>query len=111
MRECAVKIGGEYDILVLSPEMIAPLMKRAKESDAKEFVIPGEELFPPGYMKYLVRVVSANMELEGIDIALDKIYALAVNQLRGLHIYGQKCFDQVYLDRSRGGVKFHFTVK
>ncbi len=63
MKEYKIKITGEYDVLVLSPKMIAGLIDKIRGSDTREIVIPAEEIFPQGYEEYLNRVLEANAEV------------------------------------------------
>lgn len=63
MKEYKIKITGKYDIIVLSPKMIAVLIEKIRSSDMKELVIPAEEILPQGYAQYLARVLEANMEI------------------------------------------------
>ena len=53
MKEYKIKITGEYDVIVLSPKMIALLIDKIRNSDTKEMVIPAEEILPQGYVEYL----------------------------------------------------------
>lgn len=63
MKEYRIKITGEYDVIVLSPNMIARLIDKIRGSDTKELVIPAEEILPQGYAQYLNRVLDANTEV------------------------------------------------
>lgn len=63
MKEYKIKITGEYDVIVLSPKMIALLIDKIRNSDTKEMVIPAEEILPQGYVEYLNRVLDANTEI------------------------------------------------
>ena len=48
MKEYKIKITGKYDVIVLSPKMIAALIDKIRSSDTKELVIPAEEILPQG---------------------------------------------------------------
>lgn len=63
MREYRIRITGEYDVIVLSPQMIGTLIEKVRHSARKELVIPVEEIFPRGYAEYLSCVLKANMEM------------------------------------------------
>ena len=41
-------IRGEYDISVLSPEIIALLVEKVKKAASKDLIIPVEEIIPRG---------------------------------------------------------------
>ena len=46
MKEYIIKITGEYEMLVLSPQMISLLIEKIEMSDSKELVISAEEILP-----------------------------------------------------------------
>lgn len=58
--EYTIRITGNYDILVLSPQIIRTLSEKIRCSDTKELIIPADELFPQGYAEYLERVMQTN---------------------------------------------------
>ena len=63
MKEYRIRITRKYDVIVLSPKMIAVLIEKIRSSDTKELVIPAEEILPQGYAQYLARVLETNMEI------------------------------------------------
>lgn len=114
MREYRIRITGEYDVIVLSPQMIGTLIEKVRHSARKELVIPVEEIFPRGYAEYLSCVLKANMEMpetgtsdmkptdmepENIkptDVLPDRnVYTLAAEQIRKLQCNERDCFDRV----------------
>lgn len=95
MKEYIIKITGDYDILVLSPDMIAVLVDKIKKSDTKELVIPAEEIIPQGYAEYLVRVLQANAHLLKTNDAVEDSYQRISSQINSLNVNGDPCFEQV----------------
>ena len=58
--EYTIRITGNQDILVLSPQIIGTLIEKIRCSDTKELIIPADELLPQGYAEYLERVMQIN---------------------------------------------------
>ena len=94
MKEYKIKITGEYDVIVLSPDMIARLVDAVRSSDTKELVIPAEEILPQGYAGYLNRVLDANPELAGI-LPDRNAYTLIAEQIKKMQFDEKDCFDSV----------------
>ena len=104
MPEYEIKIADAYDLRILTPEMIALLIEKARNSSKRELHIPVEEILPRGYADYLIRVLEANAEiLFGKTFAhgssVQVVYQLAARQLHQLSIQQQLCFDAVNLYR------------
>ena len=94
MKEYKIKITGEYDVIVLSPDMIARLVDAVRSSDTKELVIPAEEILPQGYAGYLNRVLDANPELAG-TLPDRNAYTLIAEQIKKMQFDEKDCFDSV----------------
>lgn len=94
MKEYKIKITGEYDVIVLSPDMIARLVDAVRSSDTKELVIPAEEILPQGYAGYLNRVLDANPELTG-TLPDRNAYTLIAEQIKKMKFDEKDCFDSV----------------
>lgn len=110
MKEYKIRITGEYDILVLSPEMITLLIKRVRNSDTKEIVIPAEEILPQEYAEYLIRVLGANMGTEQPDVDLKEVYKLIAEQIKKLNVNQQKCFSRVSLSERQYQAQFNLSA-
>lgn len=95
MNEYTITITGDYDILVLSPQMIYKLIEKVKDSDTKELVITAEEILPQGYSEYLTRVLQANLPIKQSNTDQNEIYKTISQQIDKLKIGHQKCFDKV----------------
>lgn len=94
MKEYKIKITGEYDVIVLSPDMIARLVDAVRSSDTKELVIPAEEILPQGYAGYLNRALDANPELAG-TLPDRNAYTLIAEQIKKMQFDEKDCFDSV----------------
>ena len=95
--EYKIKIVCESDMIVISPKIIASTIEKVRNADSKEIKIPVEELFPQEYVKYLVCVLRANMQIESQKISLLEIYGLLAVQIEALQIIDLSCFDNVYV--------------
>lgn len=89
-------IRGEYDIPVLSPEIIALLVEKVKKAASKDLIIPVEEIIPRGYAEYLVRVMEANMAAGG-PCGVREVYGLTARQIGALNVEAHRCFDRACL--------------
>lgn len=94
MKEYRIKITGEYDVIVLSPNMIARLIDKIRGSDTKEIVIPAEEILPQGYAQYLNRVLEANTEVAK-TLPDRNAYTLIAEQIKKMQFNEKDCFDSV----------------
>ena len=94
MKEYRIKIAGKYDIIVISPKIIAALMDKILCSNLKEMVIPAEEILPQGYAGYLACVLEANVEIAKA-LPNRNAYTLIAGQIRKLQCNEQDCFDRV----------------
>ena len=83
MKEYRIKITGKYDVIVLSPKMIAVLIEKIRSSDTKELVIPAEEILPRGYAQYIARVLEAKMEIAK-SLPNRNAYTLIADQIKKL---------------------------
>lgn len=90
--EYTIRITGDHDILVLSPQIIGTLIEKIRCSDTKELTIPAEELLPQGYAEYLERVMQINDI--GKNVGRQDVYDLTAKQIGMLKIQQQKCFDR-----------------
>lgn len=94
MKEYKIKITGEYDVIVLSPKMIALLIEKIRNSDTKEMAIPADEILPQGYAEYLNRVLDANTEIAK-TLSNRNAYTLIAEQIKKMKFNEKDCFDSV----------------
>lgn len=100
--EYTIRIIGEYDILVLSPQMIAQLIENIKTSDSKELVISAGEILPQEYAEYLAHVMETNMDIHQEN----GVYKIIAEQIDKLKINKQKCFDKVEFTTEPNDIHF-----
>ena len=92
MCEYSIRITGNHDILVLSPQIIGTLIEKIRCSDTKELIIPADELLPQGYVEYLESVMQTN-NIEK-NIGRQDVYDLTAKQVGMLKVKRQQCFDK-----------------
>lgn len=95
MKEYIIKITGEYEMLVLSPQMISLLIEKIEMSDSKELVISAEEILPQGYIEYLAHVLSANFEIDQSKTDIRAAYDMVAEQIDKLKIDTKKCIPHM----------------
>ncbi len=100
--EYTIRMIGEYDILVLSPQMIAQLIENIKTSDSKELVISAGEILPQEYAEYLAHVMETNLDIHQEN----GVYKIIAEQMDKLKINEQKCFDKVELTTEPNDIQF-----
>lgn len=105
MKEYRIKITGKYDVIVLSPKMIAVLIEKIRSSDTKELVIPAEEILPRGYAQYLARVLEANMEIAK-SFPNRNAYTLIAEQIKKLEFNEKDCFERVGVTEPNSSPQF-----
>lgn len=110
MYEYIITITGDYDILVLSPQMVAQLIEKVKNSDTKKMVIPAEEIIPQGYAEYLLHVLEANPQICQSNNCADNVYELITNQIEKLKVNQHQCFDKVNFSNRKKTVKFMLST-
>lgn len=110
MKEYIIKITGEYEMLVLSPQMISLLIEKIEISDTKELVIPAEEILPQGYIEYLARVLSTNLKSTSQRTDIQAAYDMIAEQIDKLKIDTQKCFDDVSFSEEKQDGQFNLNT-
>jgi len=105
-----VTVAGGYDFLIVSPAMVAYLIKKAKHAQTKEFIIPAETILPQGYARYLGCVLAAGMASYDADPALQPVYQLAADQIKQLSVDLQPCFQAADVCKQRAAVQFHIRT-
>ena len=95
--EYTIRITGNQDILVLSPQIIGMLIEKIRCSDTKELIIPADELLPQGYAEYLERVMQTN-NIEK-NIGRQDAYDLTAKQIGMLKV------SRTYIVKIENGVQ------
>lgn len=109
MKEYIIKITGEYEMLVLSPQMISLLIEKIEMSDSKELVISAEEILPQGYIEYLAHALSANFEIDQSKTDIRAAYDMVAEQIDKLEIDTQKCIPHMMKYLTDMGYEIDFS--
>lgn len=106
--EYTIRITGNQDILVLSPQIIGMLIEKIRCSDTKELIIPADELLPQGYAEYLERVMQTNDI--GKNVSRQDVYDLTAKQFGMLEVEQQKCFDRANAETTDNTAQFNLET-
>lgn len=106
--EYTIRITGNQDILVLSPQIIGTLIEKIRCSDTKELIIPAGELLPQGYAKYLERVMQNNDI--GKNVGRQDVYDLTAKQIGMLKVEQQECFDKATAETTDNAARFNLET-
>ena len=60
MREYKLKIKGGSDFVIVSPKVIAALVKEIYNTPQKELSVAVEKIIPEDFTQYLMRVINSN---------------------------------------------------
>ena len=60
MKEYKLKISGEMDFVIISPQVFSSLIAKIHNSPEREVAVVVEEIMPPGFMDYLINVINVN---------------------------------------------------
>ena len=60
MKEYKLKINGEIDFIIISPQVLSSLISQIHNSPECEVAINIEDIMPPGFTDYLLRVINTN---------------------------------------------------
>ena len=108
MCEYSIRITGNHDILVLSPQIIGTLIEKIRCSDTKELIIPADELLPQGYVEYLESVMQTN-NIEK-NIGRQDVYDLTAKQVGMLKVKRQQCFDKAKAETTENATQFNLET-
>ena len=106
--EYTIRITGDHNILVLSPQIIGTLLEKIRYSETRELIIPAEELLPQGYTEYLERVMQTNSI--GTNIGNQDVYDLTAEQIGMLKVKQQKCFDKATAETIQNVAQFNIET-
>ena len=84
MREYKICVRKEKEPLVLSPPLIRTLVEKVQKSGKKHLTIPAEEILPPEYLRYLIRVLNANAAEDAKEARSGDVYELTARQIKNL---------------------------
>src|SRR5699024_12208199 len=60
MKEYKLKINGEIDFIIISPQVFFSLISQIHSSTECEVAVNIEDIMPPGITDYLLRVINVN---------------------------------------------------
>ena len=60
MKEYKLKINGEIDFIIISPQVLSSLISQIHNSPEREVAVNIEDIMPPGFTDYLLRVINVN---------------------------------------------------
>lgn len=60
MKEYKLKINGEIDFIIISPQVLSSVITQIHNSPKREVAVNIEDIMPPGFTEYLLRVINSN---------------------------------------------------
>ena len=115
MKEYKLKIRGEMDFIIISPKVLSSLISQIHSSPEREVAVNIEDIMPPGFTDYLLRVINVNRFtnerfryhyiLEN-PVTKKGLYEILQQQLSNADIEKSPCFQTIRLtDTFRGDVE------
>lgn len=115
MKEYKLKINGEIDFIIISPQVFSSLISQIHSSPECEVAVNIEDIMPPGFTDYLLRVINVNRFtnerfryhyiLEN-PVTKKGLYEILQQQLSNADIEKSPCFQTIRLtDTFRGDVE------
>ena len=112
MKEYKLKISGEMDFVIISPQVFSSLIAKIHNSPEREVAVVVEEIMPPGFMYYLINVINVNRFtnekfryhyiLED-PITRKDLYKILKEQLSRADMDNTTCFQNISLQRTLHG--------
>lgn len=114
MKEYKLKINGEIDFIIISPQVLSSVITQIHNSPKREVAVNIEDIMPPGFTEYLLRVINSNRFtnerfryryiLEN-PVTRKGLYEILRQQLSNADIEKSPCFQAIRLtDTFRGKV-------
>lgn len=115
MKEYRLKINGEIDFIIISPQVLSSLISQIHNSPEREVAVNIKDIMPPGFTDYLLRVININRFtnerfryhyiLEN-PVTKKGLYEILQQQLSNADIEKSPCFQTIRLtDTFRGDVE------
>lgn len=115
MKEYKLKINGEIDFIIISPQVLSSLIAQIHNSPEREVAVNIKDIMPPGFTDYLLRVININRFtnerfryhyiLEN-PVTKKGLYEILQQQLSNADIEKSPCFQTIRLtDTFRGDVE------
>lgn len=112
MKEYKLKISGEMDFVIISPQVFSSLIAKIHKSPEREVAVVVEEIMPPGFIDYLINVINVNRFtnekfryhyiLED-PITRKDLYKILKEQLSRADMDNTTCFQNISLQRTLHG--------
>lgn len=110
MKEYRLKINGEIDFIIISPQVLSSLISQIHNSLECEVAVNIEDIMPPGFTDYLLRVINTNRFtnkqfryhyiLENL-VTKKGLYEILRQQLSNTDIEKSLCFQTIRLTDRR----------
>ena len=107
-----MKISGEMDFVIISPQVFSSLIAKIHNSPEREVAVVVEEIMPPGFMDYLINVINVNRFtnekfryhyiLED-PITRKDLYKILKEQLSRADMDNTTCFQNISLQETLHG--------
>lgn len=107
-----MKISGEMDFVIISPQVFSSLIAKIHNSPEREVAVVVEEIMPPGFVDYLINVINVNRFtnekfryhyiLED-PITRKDLYKILKEQLSRADMDNTTCFQNISLQRTLHG--------
>lgn len=115
MKAYKLKINGEIDFIIISPQVLSSLIAQIHNSPEREVAVNIKDIMPPGFTDYLLRVININRFtnerfryhyiLEN-PVTKKGLYEILQQQLSNADIEKSPCFQTIRLtDTFRGDVE------
>lgn len=111
MREYKLKIKGGSDFVIVSPKVIAALVKEIYNTPQKELSVAVEKIMPEDFTQYLMRVINSNRytndqfqfrKILEDPITNQHIYQILQEQLGEMRMDDNSCFEYFELESVDG---------
>ena len=105
MKEYRLKITDVEEFIIISPKVLALLLKKIHGMENHTIEIPVESIMPPGYTQYLLNVINSNRSHKLFNffstteepLQKEHIYKIIEHQMRNLKIESEECFKKIVL--------------
>lgn len=111
MKEYRLRISGGSDFVIVSPKVIAALVKEIYNTQERELSVTVEKIMPENFTNYLARVINSNRytnerfrfrEIMDDPITIQHIYQILQGQLGTMCMDDNSCFEHFELEKVDG---------
>lgn len=113
MKEYKLKINGEMDFVIISPQVFSSLISKIHNSPDCEVSVAVEEIMPPDFADYLINVINVNRfsnekfrynYIMDDPITRKDLYRILKEQLSNADMDNTTCFQNISLQGTFHGV-------